>query len=265
MKIKKLLGLLVGTACCLSFLSGCIIDKFEEEINVTFANEGVVIGTGTVTQFKNIQSPKLSDAYVPDGYKFLGWTCLSQQELDLTNATNFKIQYVGGGRMVHYMEVKPFAVDHAVTMEALVLPKDEIPKDYHYAVVAWYDKVATSGLNQDKMDGFESMLKTYLASEGVSQDDINSVVLRGYTGNVGPSTGQILYDDDVDIMFGWSTNISSTGSIPAESVKQEADYTVGTLTRKVHRLTDSEGCLKVMEYLLSDAVRAYFAGQEEKI
>ena len=264
MKIKKIIGLIVGTACSLGFLSGCAAGMFEEELTVTFLNEGEVVGTGTVTQFKNIKSPTIGSAYIPDDYRFLGWTGYAEQELDLNDAAHFKKQYIGGGRMVHYMDIKPFAVNHQVTLQALIMQKDEIPKDYHYVVLAWYDKAANSGLTQDKMAAYETNIKSFLAAEGVSQSDIDSIVVRSYAGNVGPTTGQILYDDDVDIMLGWGSldNITTTGSIPVDMVKESVQYAITyngeVKNRYIHRLSETEGCLKLMDYLKSEQSTSFF-------
>ena len=149
-------------------------------------------------------------------------------EMDLTDPENFKTQYIGGGRMVHYMDVKDFANNTTVVLESLIMHKDDIPQEYHYVVMAWYDKAATSGLNQEKMEPFADMVNSYLLSEGVSEEDVSTVELRGYSGNVGPTTGQILYDNDVDIMFGWGSvsNITTTGSIPEDSILETVSFPV---------------------------------------
>ena len=95
--------------------------------------------------------------------------------------------------------------------------------------------------------------------------DVDTVVFRGYAGNVGPTTGQILYDNDVDIMLGWGSveNIChTTGSIPEESilesVKYQITYNGEPLNRYIHRFGSSEGSLKLMEYLLSSDSVNYF-------
>lgn len=262
-KIKTLIMtavLLIGS----SLFTGCAFKALEKELNVVFINEGKIVDSGTVTQFKNIQAPTISDAYIPTDYRFLGWTCYSQDELDLTSATNFKTQYIAGGRMTHYMDVVEFATNSTVVCQSLIMHKDDIPKDYHYAVIAWYDKAATSGLSQDKIDEFTTMITTYLAAENVSEEDIASVVLRGYSGNVGPTTGQILYDDDVDIMFGWGSvsNITTTGSIPEASIKESVafalTYNSEVKNRYIHRLTDNEGAIKLMTYLTSEASTTFW-------
>ena len=93
MKIKRLIALIAGAACSIGFLTGCsIVKSLEEELNVVFECEGEFIDSGVVTQFKNIKSPDLKASYIPDGYRFLGWTCYQENQLDLTNATNFKTQ-----------------------------------------------------------------------------------------------------------------------------------------------------------------------------
>lgn len=264
MKFKKLIAAVIGVVTSVCFLSGCAAQVFEEKINVVFKNEGQIVASGEVTQFDNYQSPVIDDAYIPNNYRFLGWTFYQMNELDYGNPQNFKTQYIGGGRMVHYMDVRDHAKNSTVVFNALIMHKDDIPKEYHYAVLAWYDKVGNSGLNQGIMDEYEVMLKAYLANEGVSQTDIDSVVVRGYAGNVGPTTGQILYDNDVDIMFGWGSlnNITTTGSIPEESVLASIEYQItyeGTIkNRYIHQLGTSEGTLKVMEYLLSQESIDFF-------
>ena len=261
---KRMIALVATIGTLSSLLSGCVFKALEKEINVVFMNEGRIVASGTVTQFKNIQSPTISKSYIPNDYRFLGWTSYSVEELDYSSASNFKTQYIGGGRMVHYMDVVDFAENETVVLNALILHKDDIPKEYHYAVVAWYDKAGTSGLAQARMDEYKKMVDNYLIAEGVTEEDINSVVFRPYSGNVGPTTGQILYDDDVDIMFGWGSlnNITTTGSIPEEMVLESVEfplvYNGETKNRYIHRLTDSVGSLKVMEYLKSEETHTFF-------
>ena len=166
--------------------------------------------------------------------------------------------------MVHYMDVEKFAVNQTVTAQALIIHKDRIPRDYHYAVIAWYDKVGTSGISSEKIKTVENMSKTYLTNEGVSKEDINSILFRGYSGNVGPTTGQILYDDDVDIMMGWGSvdNITTTGSIPVDMIKESVQlkvlYNGEVKTRYLHRLTDNAGSIKLMDYFKSQEMTDFF-------
>ena len=264
MKKTKKIALAFTSLLGLVSISGCAVNYFEDEINVVFVNEGEIVDYGVVSQFTNIQSPTISDAYIPTDYRFLGWTGYALNKLDTSSVEAFRSQYISGGRMIHYMDVKPFAVNKTVTLEALIMHKDDIPKEYHYAVVAWYDKAATSGIVSDQITTLSNKLNTYLLGNGVSQDDVNTIVFRPYSGNVGPTTGQILFDGDVDIMLGWGSlsNITTTGSIPESMVLQSEPYQVtygGEIkNRYIHRLSDTVGSIAVTNYLLTAEAIAIF-------
>ena len=245
-------------------VSSCAINYFEEEVNVVFMNEGEIVDNGTITQFKNIKSPDLDPAYVPADFRFLGWTAYTYEQLDLKDPAHFKTQYISAGRMVHYMDVKEFAVNSSVTLNALIIHKDEIPREYHYAVVAWYDRAATSGVVSGQIETLNTKLKTYLQTQGVSEEDLNTIVFRGYQGQVGATTSQIMYDGDVDIMLGWGSkdNITTTGVIPADSVLESkalaVTYNGEIKNRQIHRITDTVGSVEVMKYLSSEEAAAIF-------
>ena len=225
--------------------------------------EDEFIGSVKISQFKNAKTPDLPETYIPANYKFYGWTARKLSTVKATDV-NFKEEYVGAGKMIHYMEVKDYVENQTVVMQALMIDKNDIPKVYHYVAIAWYDKVATSGIDSTKMETFTNALKSYLKSEGVSDEDLNSIVVRGYTGNVGPSCGAIMEDGDIDIMFGWGSadNVINTGGMSEdmllETVSFEVDYNGTTKNRTIHRLTDSETVLKVMEWMKSDSCRNLF-------
>ena len=127
MKIRNIIVSLLGMTYSMAFLSGCAAGMFEEEIKVEFINDGELIDSGVVTQFKNHKSPVLDAAYVPTNYKFVGWTTLGLDQLDLSSAANFKKQYLPGGSMVHYKDAKPYAVNGKTTYNAIVMHVDDIP------------------------------------------------------------------------------------------------------------------------------------------
>ena len=183
---------------------------------------------------------------------------------DTVKATdeNFKDKYIGAGKMVHWADVEEHKENSTVILKALMIDKNEIPKVYHYVVIAWYDKVATSGLDQAKMDVFQDALFTHLRSINVTEEDLNSIVIRGYTGNVGTTCGQIMEDDDVDLMFGWSSidNVTSTGGMDPKSLLETiTEYKVGEKNRTIHRLSDKETAITVLDWMKSDACRNLFA------
>ena len=261
MKFIKRFFMVLISVFLLATNTSCFAKAFEEEINVVFMYEDEYIAHDTVTQFKNIKSPELSDAYIPDGYKFFGWTPYNPDTVKATDE-NFKDKYIGAGKMVHWSDVEEHKENSTVILRALMIDKEDIPKVYHYVVIAWYDKVATSGLDQAKMDIFTDTLLTHLRSTGVSEEDINSIVVRGYTGNVGTTCGQIMEDDDVDIMLGWGSkdNVTSTGGMDPNSILETVTgFKVGEKNRTLHRLTDKETAISVFEWLQSEDCRALFA------
>lgn len=261
MKIKKILIallLLIGLS-----LTSCFAGVYEEEINVVFMYEDEFISNDTVTQFKNIKTPNLPDSYIPDGYKFFGWSPLNPDNVYPTDS-NFKDEYIGPEKMLHWKDVEKYKNNSTVVCKALIINKEEIPKEYHYVVIAWYDKVATSGLDEAKITTFTNALKEYLKKESVSDEDLNTIIIRGYSGNVGPSCGSIMEDGDVDIMFGWGNNdnVINTGGMKEEmlheSVTFDITYSGAIKTRYIHRLTDSQTVIKVMEWMKSDECRSLF-------
>ncbi len=245
-------------------LIGCAAKGLEKEINVVFEVDGEFIQAGKVTQFDSTFTPELPETYIPLGYKFLGWTPYDPNTLNPSDP-NLKDKYIPAGKMVHYQEVANITENSTVVLSALMFDKSDIPVEYHYVVIAWYNKETTSGLTQEKMDTLLASLTNYLKGQGVSNEDIATIVIRGYDGNVGASTGKIVDDDDVDIMFGWGSaeNVTTTGVLKPEMLKEtEANYTInynGTnKSRTIHRLTDKATAILVMEWLKSDECRNLF-------
>ncbi len=260
--MKKLMNILFMMIAVLT-LSSCFAGMFEEEIKVNFVFDGEYLSSDTLTQFKNIHTPVIDETYVYYGYKFYGWTPYNPDTVSVTDE-NFKEKFIGDGKMVHYMDVKKYAKDGEVTLNALMIDKATIPVVYHYVVIAWYDKEATSGLTNDTINTLKTQLFEYLRSEGVSEEDLSTIVIRGYTGNVGASCGSIIADEDVDIMLGWgsASNVIGTGgmkeSMLLETESLKVDYNGTTKNRTIHRLTDSESVIKVMEWLKSESGRSIF-------
>lgn len=261
---KKTLLLLLVAICSLPLLTSCAAKSLEKEITVVFEVDGEFITSGKVSQFDAIFTPELPESYVPSGYKFLGWTPYDPNKVDPADPS-LKEKYVPSGKMVHYSDVCDKSMNSTVVLSALMFDKADIPVEYHYVVIAWYNKETTSGLNQDKMDALYASLTNYLKANGVSNEDIATIVIRGYDGNVGTSTGRIVDDDDVDIMFGWGSaeNVTTTGVLKPEMIKEtEANYSItyngAVKSRTIHRLSDKPTAITVMEWLKSDECRALF-------
>ena len=251
-------------------LIGCAAKGLEKEINVVFEVDGEFIQAGKVTQFDSTFTPELPETYIPLGYKFLGWTPYDPNTLNPSDP-NLKDKYIPAGKMVHYQEVANITgSDVAKTIKEIAfkvgfnLDLDEVTSDTpttdtssHLLVVAWYSKSATSGLTDEIINNFTEKLKSYLLSQGYSNSEVNSVLLRPYSGNVSPSCEAIKNDGDVDIMIGWKSNVDTTGNLSyLESFPENADgsgITMGNVNdRWIHRLTDSDLAKAVFNWIVSE-------------
>ena len=125
--IKRFLIVLISFFMLITNTS-CAAKAFEEEINVVFMYEGEYVGHDTVTQFKNIKAPTLPDSYIPDGYKFFGWTPYAPETVKATDE-NFKEKYIGANKMVHWADVEEHAVNTTVVLHSLMIDKEEIPEE----------------------------------------------------------------------------------------------------------------------------------------
>ena len=218
-----------------------VVPERSEAIDLTVTVHG---DTDAVTELKDsttiITIPNIT---IADDKEFKGWATTEDGEVALNKAIDAELTYDNVKSLINVGDT---------TLELFPVIGDKVEKAerVNYVVVAWYDKEATSGLNATIAGEIETALKAYLISEGVDQTDVNTVLFRAYTGNVGPSTTGIVNDNDVDIMLGWGSNISTTGNIPANSVIEViANYTMGTKAdRYLHVLSSDESVVKAMEF-----------------
>lgn len=127
----------------------------------------------------------------------------------------------------------------------------------HLIVIAWYQKEATSGLNDEIIARFESKLKAFLLSLNYSKDEVDSILLRGYSGNVAPSCEAIKKDGDVDLMIGWKSNVDTTGNLSfLESypkTSEDEGLQMGAQSgRWIHRLTDTDLSKTIFDWIVSN-------------
>lgn len=217
---KRLVAVLIVVVMCLAALSGCsLIKGLERDVQVilmgvqqTESGDLVTnddgsyqyeyVGTYTVNQFNNAIVPEPD--YAPDGMQFAGWSPIK----DWTEDDGIESVSSSKG-LIRYDDVKNFVDGESlsITLYAAFAP---IPQ--HDLVIAWYDKESTSGINQAWMDQFQTNLYAFLMTEGYTPESMD-IIIRGYSGNVGPSCSEIMDDGDVDIMYGWGGNIDSTGGM----------------------------------------------------
>ena len=202
---KRLVATLLVVLMCSVVLSACsALEGLEKDIQVSLNVNGEIVGTYTVNSFNNAV---VDEPAAPSGKSFLGWSAHSDWEsMDINEALLSKNK-----TLLRYAEIRDFEKDGSVTLYAVF---GQIPR--HDVAIAWYNKEATSGLNQSIMDNFTTALKDFLQGKGYNVDEMD-IVVRAYDGNVGTSCGNIKADADIDIMVGWAarSNIEGTGGLIA--------------------------------------------------
>ncbi|MGN0811913.1 MAG: hypothetical protein ACI4MQ_00175 [Candidatus Coproplasma sp.] len=202
---KRFFALLAVIALCLASLAGCSFAKSaERDVQVALKVGNEYQGTYTVNIFNNaiVEEPT-----APAGTLFLGWT--PQSDWETAGAENVPLTQNKG--LIRYDDVKNWIKDDdlSITLYAVF---GEIAR--HDLVIAWYNKPATSGLDETIIEQFTTNLYAYLTSQSYTPADMD-IIIRAYAGNVGPTCDAIKSDADVDIMIGWSTasNLSGTGGL----------------------------------------------------
>ncbi len=202
---KRFFAILAVIALCLASLAGCsVVKSAERDVQVALKVGNEYQGTYTVNIFNNaiVEEPT-----APAGTLFLGWT--PQADWESLGAENVHLTQNKG--LIRYDDIKDWLKDNdlSITLYAVF---GEIAR--HDLVIAWYNKPATSGLDESIIEQFTANLNTYLTSQGYTPADMD-IIIRGYSGNVGPTCDAIKSDADVDIMIGWATasNLSGTGGL----------------------------------------------------
>ena len=206
---------------------------------------------------------------VPTNKEFLGFALTEDGEkaIDFVLGTDFTYSLVSALFSEENKEVNLYPVFGDLEVE----PQDgflaeETPGREKYVVIAWYAKTSTSGLDETILTNFENALKAYLKEHGVSDERIATIVIKPYSGNVGPATQEILDDGGADIMlgFGSADNITTTGFIPADSILESVgSVPMGGKTRYIHRFSNDNEVLNVFAFIQSEAGLASLATPQE--
>lgn len=212
--------------------------------------------------------PRIEE-YIPEESKFLGWTPLEENKLSFGDAYKFHREYFPLGNIfITYDDLSEITTKESVTLRPLILPKKDIPKADYFAVIAWYNKTGTSGLDRSKVDSFENETKKDMKQNNYLDNEINKLCFRSYTGNVGPTTNEIVEDGDVDIMLGWGSapNISEVGAIPYETIYESIEIKVsdgngGNKNRYLHRISNDENAIAVFNLIVNSDLLHFFENQ----
>lgn len=244
MKFKKKL-LLVPIA--LMSLTSCeLMQGFEDEITIVFEYNGNIIYSDYATQFKNVLTPSLTERQIPVDTEFFGWTWKDPDSFHPADE-DFETNYFEKDGVIHYSDVVSYANNSSITLYPVFFDIDEIPVEYHYLAVGWYGKTSLSGLDQAKMDAWTIDLKNFLKSNGATDADLESVLVKCYDGDIATAGSLINRDRYCNLLVGFGGNIGSLGGV--EFVENLGGIPMGGKTRYITLITDDPLTRSVFEWL----------------
>ena len=250
MRRTKTLALSLSTV----LLASCGLMKgLEHDLTIAIRHNGDLYFSGIVNEFNNIIMPQMDPAFIAPGMKFAGYTLDIGWNIEKGLDALYK-----EGELVRYQNVKQYAYNGGVEFFSQFVTSTTPLSLQHYLKLGWYNKPATSGLNETIIGKLSSQLNEYLASKGASEEELADFVVKGYEGNVGSIGSQINEDDNVDVFIGAAANLLSTGGV--EYVEREAagkNYG-GVSGRYVYLLHDKPASRLLYEYCLSDAFYTIF-------
>lgn len=251
-RIALLMPFLVLPLGSCSFVKG-----LEHDLTVTYMYNGEIIDSKKVNEFTNCLQPTLSEAQIPLKHEFYGWTWLNPDSIKITEE-GFDSKYIAYDEVVHYAEVKDHASNGNVTLYPLFINEKDIPIPNYYIAIGWYAKSSTSGLTDAIMNNWAEDLKTYLKSEGASDEDLANVVIKGYQGDVATAGSLVNKDRFIDVLIGFGNNINTTGGV--EVIEKDGGITMGGKSRYIARLTEKDIAKKVYDWLQTDDGNHSLAG-----
>lgn len=239
-------------------LPGCSsLKSFEHDLSVTYIYNDNIIYTGTVNEFKNLVQPQLSDAQIPMEHEFYGWTWKDPNDINIKDE-DFSSQYIAYDEVIHYADIKEHSFNSNVTLYPVFVNENDIPIPDYYIAIGWYAKTSTSGLSKEIMANWEKDLKTYLKSEGATDEDLANIVIKGYEGDVATAGSLVMKDRFIDVLLGFGKNMTSTGGI--ETKEMLGGIKMGGKDRYIARLSDKEIATKVYAWVQTDAGNHSLAG-----
>lgn len=243
--MKKKFSMLMGLSLSLLALSGCNpFQVGERDLEVVLKVEDQIFFHDTVNIFKNAVIPALDDSYLPDDeHTFMGWALG-----DYLYGSSPESQLIEPEGLLRYQDIKDYAVNNTVTLNAYFVSNALIPEPYF--VLGWYARTTTSGLDDKIMETFTGGLMTYLAAQGATEQDLATVTVRPYAGDVATIGAAINKDGDVDVLLGVGKNIGSTGGV--SFIERKDELPMGGKSRSIARLSDKEIAIKVYQWIQTD-------------
>lgn len=235
-------------------LASCSMMKgLEHNLTIAIRSQGELYYSGVVNEFNNIILPKMDSSRIASGMKFAGYTLDMHWTIDDGLDALYK-----EGQLLRYQDIKEYAYNGGVELFTQFVTVETPLTEQHYLTLGWYNKPATSGLDEAVAAKLESNLRVYLAEQGATEEDLSDFIVKGYEGNVGTIGSKINEDGYVDVFIGAAANLQSTGGVPyVERTKADRDY--GSVTnRYVYLLHDKPAARLLYEYCLSEAFYSIF-------
>ena len=243
------------------FLTSCSAFKFDKYIDVVVKNISNPSAEESSWVYEEVYHAKVNiynSAILPQNEvkvpnkQFLGYG-VKEFEKGVSKKKDF---YPSKG-LVRYNDVKKYAVDGVVTLNATYVAPEDYPTQY--IVFGWYGKTNTSGLDRDIMEKFETMLRNYINSISETTIDPEEIEVREYLGDVATIGGNIMIDGDVDIFLGAGANLKSQGGV--EYVTRNFIPIKGVTDRYIYKLNDRESTNTIYSWAKSKEVTDFFAGK----
>ena len=250
----KKIGLSLLGLCSILAASSCSIMRgLEQNLTISVRAKGELYFSATVSSFNNVILPKMDASYVDEGMKFAGYTLASDWNVDKGIEHLYK-----EGALIRYKDIAKYAYNGNVEFFSQFVDKNTDISEKHYLVVGWYNKVKTSGLDENRIEKLKPLLTNFLIANGASQEELKDFIIKGYEGDVGTIGGKINDDGYVDVFIGAGANLKSTGGVEyVDRYAAEKNYGEAT-KRYVYLLKEKPVARLVYDYFHTDEFYSIF-------
>ncbi len=246
---------------CLAGLSlvGCSSTK-SKTITVIAYVDGVETERKEIDIFNNAILTEPSEDKTPTGKVFYGWSTSE-------NWTEDSNEFVVEGNFISYNKVK----DVAKKGEVKLYPAYKVKIEKYFVFGVWTglkadknlnnEKKIDSNLDASKLSTLETSLKSFLKTNGVTDEQLTKVEIREYSDTaVGNYGAKVTKDGDVNIFFGSGSNFNTDGGVTIVTMSDGITvlpYIDGASTstnRRLSLLKDDELSVKVYNWFLSEFI-----------
>lgn len=205
---KKVFVLVLAIFCFAGLtLTGCSSNN-TKTVTVIAYIEGVETERKNIDIFNNAILTPPSEDKIPAGKVFYGWS--TSENWDETSK-----DFVVEGNFISYNNVK----EHAVNGEVKLYPAYKVKVEKYFVFGVW--KYSKSGVDDSTISTIESGLKSFLKTDGATDEQLARVEMRIYTDStVGSWGAKVNKDGDVDVFLGSGENITSNAGVETITKKE---------------------------------------------